>query len=101
MRGHELPPNDIILDLEPYPANIICGEILQDSDEEEEERQVHQLSLFEVGSNCADCSRKILFTCSASSTGIRTLEQLLVASSVNLLCVSCAKTKKSNHGKPK
>lgn len=82
---------DIVLDLEPLPANLLSDEVLQP--EEEEEEQV--LSLFEVGSQCAECSRKILFTCSATSDGITSLHELLVKSALNLWCVTCVKARKS------
>lgn len=96
MRGNAIPSEDIVLDLEPIPANLLSDEILQES-EEEEEQQVHEtLSLYEVGSNCAECGRKVLFTCSASRDGIIQLEELLVNSSINIWCVRCSKERKNN-----
>lgn len=91
MRGNDVDAKDIILDLEPMPANLLCDEVLQP---EEEEQQV-QLSLYEVGTNCADCNRRVLFTCSATQTAIRLVETLLLESSLNLLCVRCTKEKKN------
>lgn len=98
MRGNDIPSKDIVLDLEPVPANILCGEILQESEEEEEQQVL--LSMYEVRSNCADCGRNVLFTCSASTPAIRTLEELLVESTLNLWCVACVKKRRSSHGKP-
>lgn len=82
---------DIVLHLEPLPANLLSDEILQDDSEEE---QV-QLSMYEVGTNCAECSRKVLFTCSATDCAIRSLQALLVESDLNFYCVRCAKALKS------
>lgn len=92
MRGKDVAPKDIVLDLQPIPANLLSDEVLQPSDEEEEQVQ---LSLYEVGTNCADCSRRILFTVSATDESIRLLEEQLVESSLQFWCVSCVKAKKS------
>lgn len=88
---------DIVLNLEPIPSNLLCGEVLQP---EEEEEQV-QLYLYEVGTNCADCDRKVLFTCSATEGAIRLLQSTLVESTLSFLCVRCSKEKKSKiqHGR--
>lgn len=92
MRGNAVSTKDIVLDLEPIPANLYADEVLQP--EEEEEEQV-QLCLYEVGTNCAECCRKILFTCSATSDGINQLHKLLLDNSLSYLCVPCVKEKKS------
>ncbi|UBK24600.1 E7 [Eptesicus regulus papillomavirus] len=100
MRGRDVDSKDIVLDLEPIPANLLSDEVLQPEEEEEQQLQV-QLSLYEVGSNCADCDRKILFTCCATEDAIRLLQLSLVDSSLSYLCVPCAKQKKAklNNGR--
>lgn len=98
MRGNEVNVRDIVLDLEPIPANLLSDEVLQEGEEEELSQQL-QLSLYEVGSNCAECDRRVIFTCSAIPDAILLVQQLLLEDSFKLVCLSCVRKRRRNGGR--
>lgn len=93
---NEPPLSGIVLDLQPEPFDLHCAEVLQESEEEQE--QVEQLSLepYEVGSACGSCDKKVKFSVLADADAILLLQQLMVEDSLKFLCNVCARRNKDN-----
>lgn len=97
MRGIKVDLQDIVVGEVPEPVDLICDEVLQP---EEEEQQVHEPTIqetYEVSICCGCCHRPIRFVCLASISSIRGLQSLLLGS-LDFVCLQCVNDQKLNHG---
>ena len=90
MRGETPTIGDIVLEELVMPINLLCNEpsesLSPDCEGEEE-----QLDPYRIDSTCFNCGRRIKIVVVCSSSGIRSLEQLLLEE-VSLICAACARS---------
>lgn len=88
MRGEVPTIPDVELRELVLPQNLLTEETLSDSETEEEEER----SPYRIDVACDTCSAQLRFWVTATSRGIRVLQELLF-SEVSLLCFECSRTR--------
>nr|QAB13942.1 MAG: E7 protein [Human papillomavirus] len=85
MRGTHATIPDVILDTLVLPANLLSNEESLSLDEEPEEEQFYRVDTF-----CHSCEARLRVCVVASTSGIHTLQILLIRE-LRLLCPSCSR----------
>ncbi|CAF05703.1 E7 protein [Human papillomavirus 95] len=97
MRGAAPSIADVDLNLHELvvPANLLSDEVLQLSEEEDEERE-EELLPFRIDTCCYNCEANVRITLYAVAFGLRVVEQLLLEGKVIFCCVGCARNHSRN-----
>nr|UXX42010.1 MAG: E7 [Gammapapillomavirus sp.] len=94
MRGEVATIPDIELEELVLPSNLVSDESLSPDDEIIEERSETHCH-YRIDTICHSCERPVRCCVSASNTGIRLLQQLLLEE-LSLLCPGCSRHFRGN-----